>query len=37
MYGLRRDEQPDETEMAYIRFFAGEVSDFVAANHQVPE
>jgi hypothetical protein len=32
MYGLRKDEAPDEIEMAYIRFFAGEVSDFLAAN-----
>jgi hypothetical protein len=36
MYGLRKDEGPDEIEMAYIRFFAGEVSDFLAANHEVP-
>jgi hypothetical protein len=32
MYGLRNGEQPDATEMAYIRFFAGEVIDFLAAN-----
>jgi hypothetical protein len=32
MYGLRNGEQPDATEMAYIRFFAGEVTDFLAAN-----
>jgi hypothetical protein len=36
MYGLRKDEGPDEIEMAYIRFFAGEVSDFLAANHEAP-
>jgi hypothetical protein len=32
MYGLRKGEGPDATEMAYIRFFAGEVIDFLAAN-----
>jgi len=32
MYGLRKDEEPNEDEAAYIRFFAGEVSDFLAAN-----
>ena len=36
MYGLRKDEGPDETELAYVRFFAGEVSDFLAANHEAP-
>ena len=36
MYGLRKDEGPDETELVYVRFFAGEVSDFLAANHEVP-
>jgi hypothetical protein len=34
MYGLRKDEEPNEIETAYIRFFAGEVSDFLAANHE---
>ena len=33
MYGLRKDEQPDPIEQTYIRFFAGEVSDFLAVNH----
>jgi hypothetical protein len=33
MYGLRKDEEPDETERAYIRFFAREVVNFLAANH----
>jgi hypothetical protein len=32
MYGLRKDEEPNDDEAAYIRFFAGEVSDFLAAN-----
>jgi hypothetical protein len=36
MYGLRGDEHPDETEMTYIRFFAGEVSDFLAAHVTEP-
>jgi hypothetical protein len=36
MYGLRRGEQLDGIEQAYIRFFAGEVSDFLAANPSVP-
>jgi hypothetical protein len=36
MYGLRNHETPDEIEAAYIRFFAGEVSDFLAANCAVP-
>jgi hypothetical protein len=35
MYGLRNNEQPDEIEMAYIRFFAGEVSDFIAHLNEV--
>ena len=33
MYGLQNRECPDETEKTYIRFFAAEVSDFLAANH----
>ena len=36
MYGLDSNEAPDAFELAYIRFFAGEVSDFLAANHAVP-
>ena len=35
MYGLRNDEQPDHIEQIYIRFFAGEVSDFLAMSHEV--
>jgi hypothetical protein len=35
MYGMRKHEHPDEIETAYIRFFAGEVSDFLTANHEV--
>ena len=35
MYGLRNQEQPDKIEQAYIRFFAGEVSDFLAAHQAV--
>jgi hypothetical protein len=35
MYGLRKGEHPDEIEAAYTRFFAGEVSDFLTANHAV--
>ena len=35
MYGLRKHEHPDAIEQAYVRFFAGEVSDFLAANHAV--
>jgi hypothetical protein len=35
MYGLQRSECPDAIEKAYIRFFASEVSDFLAANHEV--
>jgi hypothetical protein len=34
MYGLRKDEEPNEDERAYIRFFAGEVLDFLAAYRQ---
>src|ERR1019366_907600 len=34
---LRKDEEPNEIEMAYIRFFAGEVRDFLVTNHQVEE
>ena len=33
MYGLRKGEHPSDDEQTYIRFFAGEVSDFLAANH----
>ena len=36
MYGLRLCEAPDKIEQAYIRLFAGEVSDFLAAHHVVP-
>jgi hypothetical protein len=36
MYGLRNHEQPDKIEQTYIRFFAGEVSDFLAANRTEP-
>ena len=36
MYGLRKHEHPDEIEQAYVRFFAGEVSDFLAANYTEP-
>jgi hypothetical protein len=36
MYGLRKDENPDEIESAYIRFFAVEVSDFLTVNCEVP-
>jgi hypothetical protein len=32
MYGLRNQEPPDTIEQVYIRFFAGEISDFLAAN-----
>ena len=32
MYGLQKDEEPDEIELAYIRFFAGEVSDFLTSQ-----
>jgi hypothetical protein len=32
MYGLRKNEEPDEIETAYIRFFAGEVQDFLASQ-----
>jgi hypothetical protein len=37
LYGLRTHEEPDETERAYIRSFAGEVMDFLVAHHQVEE
>ena len=37
MYGLRNGEEPDETEMTYIRFFAGEVADFLTAHHEVQQ
>ena len=32
MYGLQKDEEPDYIELLYIRFFAGEVSDFLASQ-----
>jgi hypothetical protein len=32
MYGLQKDEKPDDIEMLYIRFFAGEVSDYLASQ-----
>ena len=35
MYGLRGHECPGPMEQTYIRFFAGEVSDFLTAHHQV--
>jgi hypothetical protein len=35
MYGLRDDEEPDHVERAYIRFFAAEVTDFLAASPAV--
>lgn len=35
MYGLRRDAEPNEIERAYIRFFAGEVSDYLIAGGEV--
>jgi hypothetical protein len=35
-YGLQNDAEPNEIELAYIRFFAGEVADFLAANHAMP-
>jgi hypothetical protein len=34
MYGLRDSMEPNEDELASIRFFAGEVLDFLAAHHQ---
>jgi hypothetical protein len=34
MYGLRKHEYPNEIEQTYISVFAGEVSDFLAANHE---
>jgi len=36
MYGLRNHECPDKIEQTYIRFFAVEVSDFLAANRTEP-
>jgi hypothetical protein len=36
MCGLRKDENPDEIELAYIRFFAVDFSDFLAVNCEVP-
>ncbi len=33
MYGLNNHGQIHSIELAYIGFFAGEVSDFLAANH----
>jgi hypothetical protein len=37
MYGLQKDAEPTDDERIYIRFFAGEVLDFLAAYHQVGE
>jgi hypothetical protein len=36
MNGLQQHHQPDAVEQAYIRIFAREVSDFLAANHTEP-
>jgi hypothetical protein len=33
--GLRKDHEPDHIETAYIRFFSGEVTDFLTAYHEV--
>jgi hypothetical protein len=33
--GLRKDHEPDHIETAYIRFFSGEVTDFLTAHHEV--
>ena len=35
MYGLKKDEEPNEIELAYIRFFAGEVADYLIAGGEV--
>jgi hypothetical protein len=35
MYGLKEDAEPNEIELAYIRFFAGEVSDYLVAGGEV--
>jgi hypothetical protein len=32
MYGLKKHEEPNETEKAFIRLFAGEVLDFIAGH-----
>jgi hypothetical protein len=32
MYGLRKYEAPEKIEQAYIRFFASEISDFLASH-----
>jgi hypothetical protein len=37
MYGLRKHEDTDEIETTYIRLFAREVVDYLAANHQADE
>jgi hypothetical protein len=31
MYGLQKGVEPNEYELVYIRFFAGEVQDLMAA------
>jgi hypothetical protein len=36
MYGLRKDEEPNEIETAYIRFFAGEVKDYFESQGETP-
>jgi hypothetical protein len=35
MDGLKKDEEPNEIELAYIRFFAGEVADYLIAGGEV--
>jgi hypothetical protein len=35
IYGLQKDAEPNEIELAYIRFFAGEVSDYLIAGGEV--
>jgi hypothetical protein len=35
MYGLKKDAEPNEIELAYIRFFAGEVADYLVAGGEV--
>jgi hypothetical protein len=37
LYGLRKDMEPNKDELAYIRLFAAEVSDFFRSNrHEKP-
>lgn len=36
MFGLRKGASPDADEQLYIGLFAGEVSDFLAANRTEP-